>query len=107
MTRYTKRWRNGKWNREKGVIFMDLSFIVNLYIPVVMVICLCVGYILKHWMKDLDNKVIPTILALLGAVLACMTAWDISVELMASGMVTGLASTGLHQAFKQIMEKKE
>ena len=86
---------------------MDLSFIVNLYIPVVMVICLCVGYILKHWMKDLDNKVIPTILALLGAVLACMTAWDISVELMASGMVTGLASTGLHQAFKQIMEKKE
>ena len=86
---------------------MDLAFITNLYIPVVMVICLCVGYILKHWMKDLDNKVIPTILALLGAVLACMTAWDISVELMASGMVTGLASTGLHQAFKQIMEKKE
>lgn len=86
---------------------MDLTFITNLYIPVVMVICLCVGYILKHWIKDLDNKVIPTILALLGAVLACMTAWDISVELMASGMVTGLASTGLHQAFKQIIENKK
>lgn len=86
---------------------MDLTFITNLYMPIVMVICLCVGYMLKHWIKDLDNKVIPTVVAILGGILACLTERSITVELIASGMVTGLASTGLHQAFKQMIERKE
>lgn len=86
---------------------MDLTFITKLYIPIVMVICLCVGYILKHWVKDVDNKVIPTVVAIFGGILACLTERSITVELIASGMVTGLASTGLHQAFKQIIERKE
>ena len=86
---------------------MDLTFITNLYMPIVMVICLCVGYILKHWIKDLDNKVIPTVVAILGGILACLTEWSITVELIASGLVTGLASTGLHQVFKQIIEKRK
>lgn len=84
---------------------MDLTFITKLYMPIVMVICLCVGYILKHWVKDVDNKVIPTVVAILGGILACLTEWLITVELIAGGMVTGLASTGLHQAFKQIINK--
>ena len=77
----------------------------NLYIPLVMVICLCIGYIMKHWIKDLDNKVIPTVVAILGSVLACIADKNVSIKLIASGMVTGLASTGLHQAFKQIIDK--
>ena len=84
---------------------MDLTFITNLYMPMVMAICLCMGYIMKHWIKDLDNKVIPTVVAVLGAVLACITEESVTIELIASGMVTGLASTGLHQAFKQIINK--
>ena len=84
---------------------MDLSFISEMYMPVVMVLCLVAGYILKHWIKDVDNKYIPTILAFLGAVAACIASKNISLELVAGGMVTGLASTGLHQAFKQFIEK--
>lgn len=84
---------------------MDLSFINEMYIPVVMALCLVLGYILKHWIKDVDNKYIPTILAFLGATGACIAKMDISLELIVSGMVTGLASTGLHQAFKQFIEK--
>ena len=83
----------------------NLQFLQDLYVPIVMVICLCVGYILKHWVKDVDNRIIPTVLAVLGAVCACINAWDISLELIASGAVTGLASTGLHQIFKQLVEK--
>ena len=86
---------------------MDLGFITKLYMPIVMVICLCVGYILKHWVKDVDNKVIPTVVAILGGILACITEWSITVELIASGMETGLASTGLHQVFKQIIENRK
>ena len=84
----------------------NLQFLQDLYVPIVMVICLCVGYILKHWVKDVDDRIIPTVLAVVGAVCACINAWDISLELIAAGAVTGLASTGLHQIFKQMVEKK-
>lgn len=83
-----------------------LQFLQDLYIPIVMVICLCVGYVLKHWIKDVDDRVIPTVLAVLGAVCACINAWDISLDLIGAGAVTGLASTGLHQLFKQLVEKE-
>lgn len=83
----------------------NLQFIGELYVPVVMVICLCAGYILKHWMKDVNNRIIPTVLAVLGIICVCVNAGGISLELIASGAVTGLASTGLHQMFKQVVEK--
>ncbi len=86
---------------------MSLEFITELYVPVVMVICLLAGYILKHWIKDVDNRIIPTVVAVLGAVCACVNEKGISLELVASGAVTGLASTGLHQMFKQLIEGKK
>ncbi len=86
---------------------MDLNFLRNLIIPIVLVICLVVGYILKKWVHDLDNKYIPTIEAILGAVLGCIAMKGISIEIIASGALTGLASTGLHQLFTQYIEKAE
>ncbi len=83
----------------------NLQFLQDLYVPIVMVICLSVGYILKHWIKDVDDRIIPTVLAILGAVCACINGRDITLELIAAGAVTGLASTGLHQMFKQLVEK--
>ena len=82
---------------------MDLTFIIDMYIPIVMVICLCVGYIMKKFLPA-DNKWIPLALAILGAVIACICSKEISVEQIAAGMVTGLASVGLHQVFKQLIE---
>lgn len=82
-----------------------MEFLQELYVPVVMVICLCTGYILKHWLKDVDNRIIPTVLAVLGALCACINGGGVSLEIVAAGMVTGLASTGLHQVFKQVVEK--
>lgn len=82
---------------------MDLEFIKDYYMPIVLVGCLVVGYILKAWIKDLDNKYIPTILAMLGATLGCIAVKTISLENIIYGAVTGLASTGLHQAFTKII----
>ena len=84
----------------------SLKFIEELYIPIVMIICLSVGYILKHWIRDVDNRIIPTILAVLGAVCSCINSGDITLQTIASGAVTGLASTGVHQLFKQFIEKE-
>ena len=48
---------------------MYLSFLSNYTVAVIVGICLVTGYITKKWVKDLDNKYIPTLVALLGAAL--------------------------------------
>lgn len=82
---------------------MNLDFILEMYIPLVMAACLVVGYILKKWCPA-DNKWIPTILVILGAVLGCIASGGISLAYIVAGAVTGLASTGAHQLFKQLIE---
>lgn len=82
---------------------MDLSFITEMYIPVIIVICLCVGYVYKKFFPT-DDKFIPLILFILGAILGCVVNNEISVEVIAAGMVSGLGSVGLHQLFKQLIE---
>lgn len=92
---------------------MDLGFLNDYYIPVVLVACLIVGYCIKHitWLDKVSNEYIPTILAVLGAILAVISAvlanTPIGLETVVYGAFTGLASTGLHQAFKSIINKGE
>lgn len=90
---------------------MDLSFITEYYVPIVVVACLIVGYCIKNisWLDKISNEYIPTLLAVLGAVLGCVASSSITLENIVYGALSGLASTGLHQAFKCIIElrKKE
>lgn len=83
---------------------MDLTFLSNYTVMVIVGICLIFGYVAKKWIKDLDNKYIPTMVALLGIVLNVWIAGNISPEIILAGAFSGLASTGLHQAFKQLVE---
>lgn len=82
---------------------MDISFITDMYVPIILVACLIVGYVVKKWIHDVDNKWIPTIVTILGAVLGFVIN-GASIEAVVAGAVTGLASTGLHQLFKQLIE---
>lgn len=84
---------------------MNLNFIIEMYIPVVMVVCLCIGYVIKNFLPT-DDKWIPLIMLILGAILGCIANQTVDVSTVAAGMVTGLASTGLHQVFKQLIEHK-
>lgn len=86
---------------------MDLSFITEYYIPVVVLACLIVGYCIKNipWLEKVSNCYIPTILALLGAVLGCIANSDITLNTIVYGALSGLASTGLHQMFQKIIER--
>lgn len=83
---------------------MDISFLNDYMVPVIVGLCLCVGYIAKHWIKDLDNKVIPTLCAVVGVLLATWMQWpNVTPETLLAGLASGLASTGLHQAVKQLL----
>ena len=78
------------------------------FVLVVMVACLVVGYIIKHatFLKWVPNDDIPVVLAILGAIVNTIVG-GLSIESIVYGALMGLASTGLHQAFKQFIEKSK
>ena len=85
----------------------DLMEFLDAYmIPVIVGICLCVGYIIKHWIKDVDNKFIPTIVLIIGTFISVwMNGWNVTPDILLSGMVSGLGSTGLYELFRQYIDK--
>lgn len=86
---------------------MDIiAMIQEMYIPVVLIACLVVGYIVKKWINDVDNKWIPTIVFVLGGILACVANQTIDLTTIVAGCASGLASTGMHQMFSQHIENK-
>lgn len=85
---------------------MDFTQLTNYFVLVVMVACLVVGYIIKTSFDFVPNKYIPTILAVVGAVLNTIVS-GMSVEAIVYGALMGLASTGLHQAFTRFVEGKK
>lgn len=87
---------------------MDLGILTEYFVLVVMVACLVVGYIIKHatFFKWINNKDIPAILAVIGAVVNVIVS-GVSVESVVYGALMGLASTGFHQAFKKFVEKTQ
>lgn len=86
-----------------------MEFLNEYSVPVIVGICLCIGFILKNLvMTDKINKFIPLIVAVIGvAVNAWLNVWTVTPEILLSGMFSGLASTGMHQLFKQFIEKSE
>ena len=82
---------------------MDFTQLTQYFVLVVMVACLVVGYIIKTSFDGVPNKYIPTILAVVGAVLNTFVS-GASVESIVYGALMGLASTGLHQAFTRFVE---
>ena len=85
---------------------MDLTQLTQYFVLVVMVACLVVGYIIKASFDMIPNKYIPTILAIVGAVLNAIVS-GVSVNSIVYGALMGLASTGLHQAFTRFVEGEE
>lgn len=73
-------------------------------VPIIVIACLVVGYIIKHTpvLDKSINAYIPLIVTVLGAVLGVIIG-GFGVEPIIYGAVSGLASTGLHQAFTRVL----
>lgn len=84
-----------------------MEFLNDYIVAGVLLACLCVGYMIKHVVpSDKVNKFIPVIVGVLGVVINLwINMWSMTPEVLIGGLVSGLASTGLHQAFKQFIEK--
>lgn len=87
---------------------MDITFLSDYVVVLVLGICLCAGYILKHLVTtDTINRWIPLIMGILGVALNVWIQNTFTPAVLLGGLFSGLASTGLHQVFKQLITKKE
>lgn len=82
---------------------MNIDFLADYYIVPIVVLCLCIGYVMKHWMPT-DNRIIPTVVFLVGMVCGVIIN-GLSVDSLAMGAFSGLVSTGLHQLISQYTKK--
>lgn len=81
---------------------MNIDFIDGMIMPIITAACLCIGFVMKKWMPT-DDKWIPTVLLVIGAI-SGLILFGVDYEGIVKGMVSGLASVGLHQVFKQHMK---
>ena len=86
---------------------MDLTYLFEYVNLVTLGICLCAGFALKTAFAWFPNKYIP--LAALGGgclvnILIHMQA-GINAEVVLGGMISGLASTGLYEMMRNLLDK--
>ena len=88
---------------------MDFAALYTEYFVVVVVLaCVIVGYLIKHssWLKFISNDNIPLIVTFVGAILNLFVS-GFSINSAGLGAFMGLASTGLHEAFRKFVDKSE
>ena len=87
---------------------MDISSLTQYLSIVVVGICLCVGYIIKNSLDFIPNKYIPLIMGVLGLVINILInlSTGISAEAVLGGLFSGLASTGLYEMFRNLINKE-
>lgn len=85
-----------------------MEFLNDYIVLVVVGICLCVGYILKNLVpSDKINRFIPLIVGLLGVGINIWhNGFSLTPEILFGGFVSGIASTGLYEAFSQFIKKE-
>ena len=87
---------------------MDITFLTEFAVPIIVGICLCIGYIIKNMIpSDGINKYIPLIMGALGVAINVWINLGITPQILLGGLFSGLASTGMHQVFKNLINKEE
>lgn len=87
---------------------MDINFLLNYINPAILGICLLMGYVLKTAFDKFPNKYIPLFALILGTVIAIAINFKtgITIENVLAGMISGLASTGLYEMLRNLLDKK-
>ncbi len=86
----------------------DLSFLMEYINLVTLGICLCVGFSIKYakifdW---LGNQYIPLTMLILGSVINILiNIPNINATVVLGGMISGLASTGLYEMMRNLLDK--
>ncbi|MDF2588312.1 MAG: putative rane protein [Anaerocolumna sp.] len=84
-----------------------MEFLSRYVVLIVLGICLCLGYVIKHSITIIPNKFIPLVMAITGIILnAWINQWSFTPEILLGGLASGLASTGTYEMVRNIMNTK-
>lgn len=73
-------------------------------IPSIVLGCYCIGIILRTLVPGKEvNRFIPLIVGISGVLLSVWGNMKFTPDTVVCGLVSGLASTGVHQSFKNIL----
>jgi hypothetical protein len=65
------------------------------------------SYVIKTSLDFIPNKYIPLIMLLIGTTVNIVVNLnDVTLSVILGGMISGLASTGLYEAMRNLIEKK-
>ena len=86
-----------------------MEFLDDFVVLVILGICYCVGFILKHAVKNETlDRFIPLIMGALGIFLNVWASdWAITPAIILGGLASGLAATGTNQNFKQLTKDSD
>ena len=86
---------------------MDLNFLIDLINPVILGICLLVGYGIKTAIPAIKNRYIPLAALTMGTIIAILINMSsgINAEVILGGMISGLASTGFYEMLRNLLKK--
>lgn len=88
---------------------MDIGTLSDYFVIMVIGFCVGIGYIIKHLIPtDKINRFIPFIMAICGIGFNIWINKGMIVpEVILGGMISGLASTGAYEAFRNLIGDKE
>ena len=87
---------------------MDINFLTDYAVPLIVGICLCIGYIIKNVLPDdRVHKYIPLLMGVLGVIINFWINGTFTAEILLGGLFSGLASTGLYEMFRNLVGGKK
>ena len=87
---------------------MDLSFMNEYVVFIVVAFCVGLGYIIKYSLDFIPNKYIPLIMGISGIAFNIFcNNWKVTPIIIVGGLISGLSSVGCYEAYRNILQKKE
>lgn len=86
---------------------MDINFLFDYINPIILGICLMVGFVLKTAFDKFPNKYIPLSALCMGTIIAILINLQsgTNAQVILGGMISGLASTGLYELLRNMLNK--
>lgn len=90
---------------------MELNMLMDYVSPIAMLAALCIGYIVKNLIVSNEiNRFIPLIAGVVGVIVCIASdipAGTFGVNTIVVGLISGLASTGLYETFRNLITPKK
>lgn len=86
---------------------MNINFLFDYINTIILGICLMVGFVLKTAFDKFPNKYIPLSALCMGTIISILINFSsgINAEVILGGMISGLASTGLYEMLRNLLNK--